>query len=148
MVLDIRLHMHSRIKVHESIIRPMERQMKSRKVKTGDEKSIPEMVDEVTREKMRLMYEDGKLTAYGRRMSNFLERALLDEKVDEWGWSLSRKERAEIKRRAAEKNAFRVARYTLKFCPQTNGKLRLNGRRIFAHSGAAIGLVSRGVKDE
>ena len=79
--------------------------MKSRKVKTGDEKSIPEMVDEVTREEMRQMYKDGKLTAYGRRMSKFLERALPDEKVDEWGWNLSRKERAEIKRRAAEKKA-------------------------------------------
>ena len=67
--------------------------------------SIPEMADEVTREEMRLMYKDGKLTAYGRRMSKFLERALPDEKVDEWGWNLSRKERAEIKRRAAEKKA-------------------------------------------
>ena len=28
-----------------------------------------------------------------------------DEKVDEWGWNLSRKERAAIKRRAAEKKA-------------------------------------------
>ena len=120
----------------------------ARRKKTAAEKSIHEMVDEVTCEEMRQMYKDGKLTAYGRRMSNFLERALPDEKVDEWGWSLSRKERAEIKRRAAEKNAFRVARYTLKFCPQTNGKPRLNGRRIFAHSGAANGLVSRGVKDE
>ena len=27
------------------------------------------------------------------------------EKVDEWGWNLSRKERAAIKRRAAEKKA-------------------------------------------
>ena len=69
------------------------------------EQSIPEMVDEVTREEMRLMYKDGKLTAYGRRMSKFLKRALPDEKVDEWGWNLSRKERAEIKRRAAEKKA-------------------------------------------
>jgi len=30
-------------------------------------------------------------------------RKLTDEKVDEWGWSLSRKERTETKRRAAEK---------------------------------------------
>lgn len=67
--------------------------------------SIPEMVDEVTREEMRQMYKDGKLTAYGRRMSKFLERALPDEKVDEWGWSLSRKERTEIKQRMTEKNA-------------------------------------------
>lgn len=73
------------------------------KANSEAEKSIPEMVDEVTREEMRHMYKDGKLTAYGRRMSNFLERALPDEKVDEWGWNLSRKERAEIKRRAEVK---------------------------------------------
>ena len=75
------------------------------KVKTEVEKSIPEMADDVTREEMRRMYKDGKLTAYGRRMSKFLERALPDEKVDEWGWNLSRKERAAIKRRVAEKKA-------------------------------------------
>ncbi len=79
--------------------------MARRKTKSEPEKSIPEMVDEVTREEMRQMYKNGKLTAYGRRMSKFLERALPDEKVDEWGWNLSRKERAEIKRRAAEKKA-------------------------------------------
>ena len=33
-----------------------------------------------------------------------------DEKVDEWGWNLSRKERAAIKRRAAEKKAEARAR--------------------------------------
>lgn len=77
--------------------------MARRKANSEDEKSIPEMVDEVTREEMRQMYKDGKLTAYGRRMSKFLERALPDEKVDEWGWSLSRKERTEIKQRAGEK---------------------------------------------
>ena len=75
------------------------------KVKTEAEKSIPEMADDVAREEMRQMYKGGKLTAYGRRMSKFLERALPDEKVDEWGWNLSRKERAEIKRRAAERKA-------------------------------------------
>ena len=79
--------------------------MKSRIAKTEAEKSIPEMADDVMREEMRQMYKDGKLTAYGRRMSKFLERALPDEKVDEWGLGLLRKERAEIKRRAAEKKA-------------------------------------------
>lgn len=79
--------------------------MARRKANSEAEKSIPEMVDEVTCEEMRQMYTDGKLTAYGRRMSKFLERVLPDEKVDEWGWSLSRKERAEIKRRAAENKA-------------------------------------------
>ena len=79
--------------------------MVRRKVKTKDEKSIPEMVDEVMREEMRQMYADGKLTAYGRRMSKFLERALPDEKVDEWRWSLSRKGHAEIRRRAKVKRS-------------------------------------------
>lgn len=57
--------------------------MKSRKVKPEEEKSIPEMADGVTREEMRQMYKGGKLTAFGRCMSKFLERALPDEKVDE-----------------------------------------------------------------
>ena len=73
--------------------------------KTEDEKSIFEMADDVMREEMRQIYKDDKLTGYGRRMSKFLERALPDEKVDEWGWDLSRKERTEIKRRMTEKNA-------------------------------------------
>jgi len=53
--------------------------MAHRKEKAEAEKSIPEMADEVTREEMRQMYRDGKLTAYSRRMSKFLERALPDE---------------------------------------------------------------------
>ena len=46
--------------------------MTRRKDGTEAEKSIPEMVDDVTHEEMRQMYKDGKLTAYGRRMSKFL----------------------------------------------------------------------------
>ena len=53
--------------------------MAHRKEKAEAEKSIPEMADEVTREEMRQMYRGGKLTAYSRRMSKFLERALPDE---------------------------------------------------------------------
>ena len=71
----------------------------------ASEQSIPETADDVMCEEMRLMYKDGKLTAYGWRMSKFLEHAFPDEKVDEWGWNLSRKERAEFKRRAAEKKS-------------------------------------------
>ena len=85
--------------------------MKSRKVEPEEEKSIPEMVDEVTHEEMRQMYKDGKLTKYGRRMSKFLKRALPNEKMDEWGWNLSLKERAEIKRRALEKETAEYHRY-------------------------------------
>ncbi len=63
------------------------------------------MADELAHETVRQMYTDGKLTAYGRRMSKFLERALPDDKVDEWGWNLSRKERAEIKRQTEVKRS-------------------------------------------
>ena len=105
MCSDIGLYQHSQVNNHKFMIRLMEREMKRRIAKTEDEKSIPEMAGDVMREEMRQIYKDGKLTEYGRRMSKFLERALPDEKVDEWGWDLSRKERTEIKRRAAEKKA-------------------------------------------
>ena len=58
--------------------------MAHRKEKAEAEKSIPEIADEVTREEMRQMYKDGKLTPYGRRMAKFLDRAFLAEKVNEW----------------------------------------------------------------
>ena len=80
------------------------------KTKTEEEKSIPELADEVTRATMREVSRDGKLTAKGRQLAKLLNRALPDEKVDEWGWNLSRKERAAIKRRAAEKRAADEAR--------------------------------------
>ena len=80
------------------------------KVKTAGEKSIPDTADEVTRTTMRKVSRDRKLTAKGRQLVKLLNRALPDENVDEWGWNLSRKERAAIKRRAAEKRAADEAR--------------------------------------
>lgn len=74
-------------------------------MKSFKDQTIDEMANELARNAVKPMFKDGKLTEYGRRMSKFLECALPDEKVDEWGWNLSRKERAEIKRRAAEKKA-------------------------------------------
>lgn len=71
--------------------------------KPEDEQSIPEMVDDLSREEARRMYKGGKLTAYGRSMEKILDEALPPEKVDEWGFLLSRKEREAIKREAAEK---------------------------------------------
>lgn len=71
--------------------------------KPEDEQSIPEMVEDVARVEMSLMYKGGKLTAYGRSMEKILDEALPPEKVDEWGFLLSRKEREAIKREAAEK---------------------------------------------
>jgi len=71
--------------------------MPPRTKKTEEEKSIPEMAEDVARVEMGLMYKDGKLTAYGREMAKILERALPEEKVDEWGL-LSRKEREGIRR--------------------------------------------------
>lgn len=71
--------------------------------KTEDEKTIPEMVEDLSREEARRMYKGGKLTAHGREMAKILDRALPPEKVDEWGFLLSRKEREAIKRKAEEK---------------------------------------------
>ena len=48
------------------------------------EQSIPEMVDELTRQEVATWYKDGKLTPHGRQMAKFLGRALPAEKVDEW----------------------------------------------------------------
>ena len=131
--------------------------MKRRRAKAEEEKTIPEMADELTRMTMRAVSRDGKLTAKGRQLAKLLERALPPEKVDEWGWNLSRKERAAIKRRAAEKKAAEEkkkaeararaayrrkqgqgARYRLKCFPPTSRNRRgRNGRKSFARSSAA-----------
>ncbi len=79
--------------------------MARRKAKTEKKKSIPEMADESARETVRGMYKEGELTPQGRSLAKLMDRIMPDEKVDEWGWNLSRKERAAIKRRAAEKKA-------------------------------------------
>ena len=65
--------------------------------------SIPEMVDELTRQEIATWYKDGKLTPHGREMAKFLGRALPAEKVDEWGFLLTRKELEAIRREAEEK---------------------------------------------
>ena len=76
--------------------------MARRKAKTEDEKTIPEIADEVSRKTVRGMHKGGKLTPQGRRIAKLMDRIMPPEKVDEWGWDLSRKRRAEIKRRAAD----------------------------------------------
>jgi len=83
--------------------KPMSETMARRKIKSEDEKSIPEMADESARETVRGICKDGKLTPQGRSLAKLMDRIMPPEKVDEWGWNLSRKERAAIKRRAAEK---------------------------------------------
>ena len=65
--------------------------------------SIPEMVDELTRQEIATWHKDGKLTPHGREMAKFLDRALPPEKVDEWGFLLTRKELEAIRREAEEK---------------------------------------------
>jgi len=65
--------------------------------------SIPEMVDELTREEIATWYKGGKLTPHGKQMAKFLGRALPAEKVDEWGFLLTRKEIEAIRREAEEK---------------------------------------------
>ena len=79
--------------------------MARRKVKAEADKSIPELADESARKTVRGMCKDGKLTPQGRSLAKLMDRIMPDEKVDEWGWNLSRKERAAIKKRAAEKKA-------------------------------------------
>ena len=37
--------------------------------------SIPEMVDELTRQEIATWHKDGKLTPHGRQMAKFLDRA-------------------------------------------------------------------------
>ena len=71
--------------------------------KTEVGESIPEMVADLSREEARRMYKGGKPTAHGRGMEKILERALPAEKVDEWGFLLSSKEREAIRREAEEK---------------------------------------------
>lgn len=77
--------------------------MSRREVKPKFGQSIPEMAAEVAREDMRHCYKGGKLPPYGRSMAKILDRALPPEKVDEWGFLLSRKEREALKREAEEK---------------------------------------------
>jgi hypothetical protein len=52
--------------------------------KTEDEQSIPEMVEDVARVEMSLMYKGGKPTAYGRSMEKILDRALPPENCGPW----------------------------------------------------------------
>ena len=106
------------------------------------------------RETVRGMCKGGKLTSQGRSLAKLMDRIMPDEKVDEWGWNLSRKERAAIKRRAAEKKAAeekkkaeararaayqrQVARCRSKRCPPTSRNRRgRNGRMFCARSSAA-----------
>ena len=76
-----------------------------RNMKSFKDQTIDEMANELARNAVKPMYKDGKLTPQGRSLAKLMDRIMPDEKVDEWGWSLSRKERAKIKRRAAEKKA-------------------------------------------
>jgi len=75
-----------------------------------DGKSIPEIAAEQIREEMqRLTGKDGRPNARGRKLDRMLKKKYPAEKVDEWGWLLSRKERAAIKRRAAGEKARKAA---------------------------------------
>ena len=79
--------------------------MVRRKAKAEDEKSIPETADEMARTAVKALSKDGRLTPQGRSLAKLMDQIMPPEKVDGWGWNLSRKERAAIKRRAAEKRA-------------------------------------------
>ena len=111
------------------------------------ERSIPEMVDELTSQEIATWYKDGKLTPHGKEMAKLLDRALPAEKVDEWGFLLTRKEREAIKRKAAERKrlaarststTFPAASCTSQPCPPPSRKRRGKaGRRFCAPSSAA-----------
>ena len=77
--------------------------MARRKVKIESSQSIPEIVDELTRQEIATWYKDGKLTPHGKQMAKLLDRALPAEKVDEWCFLLTRKEIEAIRREAEEK---------------------------------------------
>ena len=76
-----------------------------RKKKSFEDQTIDGMANELARDTVKSMCKDGKLTPQGRSLAKLMDRIMPPEKVDEWGWNLSRKERAAIKRRAAEKKA-------------------------------------------
>ncbi|MBR4614974.1 MAG: hypothetical protein IKO55_05155 [Kiritimatiellae bacterium] len=57
--------------------------------------SIPEMVDELTRQEIATWYKDGKLTPHGRQMAKFLDRALPPEKVDATNRGFARRDEVE-----------------------------------------------------
>ena len=81
-----------------------------RKKKSFKDQTIYEMTNELACGTLKSMYKDGKPTTQGRSLAKLMDRIMPDEKVDEWGWNLSRKERAAIKRRAAERRAANEAR--------------------------------------
>ena len=109
--------------------------------------SIPEMVDELTRQEIATWYKNGKLTPHGREMAKLLDRALPAEKVDEWGFLLTRKEIEAIRREAEERKrlaarytstTFPAASFTSQPCPPPSRKRRGKaGRRSYARSSAA-----------
>lgn len=59
--------------------------------------TIDEMANELARDAVKSICKDGKLTSQGRNIGKLMDRIMPDEKVDEWGWDFSRKERAAIK---------------------------------------------------
>ena len=58
--------------------------MAKRNPKPESKQSIPEMMDELTRQEIATWYKDGKLTPHGRQTAKLLDRPLPAEKVDEW----------------------------------------------------------------
>ena len=67
-----------------------------RKKKSLEDQPIDGMTNELARGAVKSMHKDGKLTTQGRSLAKLMDRIMPDEKVDEWGWNLSRKERAAV----------------------------------------------------
>lgn len=100
-----------------------------RKKKGLGVQTIDEMANELARDAVKSMCKDGKLTSQGRNIGKLMDRIMPDEKVDEWGWNLSRKERAKIKRRAAEKKAAEERRKPRRIPVLRAGGGRRNSKR-------------------
>ena len=77
--------------------------MPHRTTKADFEQSIPEMMDDLARQEVASWYKHGRLTPHGRQMTKMLDCALPPEKVDAWGFLLTRKERGGFRREAEEK---------------------------------------------
>ena len=67
-----------------------------RKKKNFEDQAIDETANELARGAVKSMYKAGRLTTQGRSLAKLMDQIMPDEKVDEWGWNLSRKERAAV----------------------------------------------------
>ena len=112
------------------------------KKKSFENQTINGMANELARDVVKSLCKDGKLTPQGRSLAKLMDRIMPADKVDEWGWNLSRKERAAIKRRAAEKRAADEARRA-----EARARAAARAARAPAHPGG-VAPVAAGARVE